>query len=285
MRRGLKLGLLEVHRSKANSPGDTDPEERERFAIAESQVLLHHAAETLLRLYLGHEGLPPCPWLEIVRVRTPGQFKSLLNKRFEGNLDIEERRRRVAAAFHGSASRESFNPVPPEEKWNAANDNVEAFLGHFARLVVEDSGLYNSAKHGLTILVGERSMSLGDGKVVSAAGKAVSYLDMRREGPGAPRWAMATSWAEVDRSLGFVQMATLLIDTLWSVARARYVAHPLDRVRLLDSPPYKALLPREGIIVDRVQMDLLYYVDVSGRAVRATGLRRSSPAQARDRRE
>src|SRR5690348_10436328 len=33
-----------------------------RFLVAESQVLLHHTAEALLRMYLAHETYPACPW-------------------------------------------------------------------------------------------------------------------------------------------------------------------------------------------------------------------------------
>ncbi len=38
---------------------EQDAEDRERFLLADSEILLHHASETLLRLYLAHEQLPP----------------------------------------------------------------------------------------------------------------------------------------------------------------------------------------------------------------------------------
>jgi hypothetical protein len=64
---GVTLGRLKA--GGAPTPDLTEhqraeaEQDRERFVIAEAEVLLHHAAETLLRLYLAHEGLPPCPWL------------------------------------------------------------------------------------------------------------------------------------------------------------------------------------------------------------------------------
>lgn len=54
---------------------DADEEDLSRYAVAESSVLLHHAAETLFRLYLAHRELPPCPWLEVSRLRNFAAFK------------------------------------------------------------------------------------------------------------------------------------------------------------------------------------------------------------------
>lgn len=53
---------------------DSDEDTRDDFLSVESTVLAHHAAETLLRLYLAHEGLPRCPWLEVARLRQRGSF-------------------------------------------------------------------------------------------------------------------------------------------------------------------------------------------------------------------
>lgn len=47
-----------------------DSDAHAQFLAVESEVLLHHLGEALLRMYLGHEALPPCPWLEIARLRS-----------------------------------------------------------------------------------------------------------------------------------------------------------------------------------------------------------------------
>jgi hypothetical protein len=74
------------------------PEEKakaaEHFVIAEAEVLSHHVGETLLRLYLAHEfpagQAPPCPWLEISRLRSFSQFKDIVRRRFGPDSDPDE---------------------------------------------------------------------------------------------------------------------------------------------------------------------------------------------------
>lgn len=41
---------------------DLPPDTLGRFVTAESVVLLSHVAESTMRLFLAHEGRPPCPW-------------------------------------------------------------------------------------------------------------------------------------------------------------------------------------------------------------------------------
>ncbi|MDP9452601.1 MAG: hypothetical protein M3P97_04240 [Actinomycetota bacterium] len=53
-----------------------------QFVTSETQVLLHHAAESLLRLYLAHEAhLSPCPWLSIASLSFK-QFWRAVDDRF-----------------------------------------------------------------------------------------------------------------------------------------------------------------------------------------------------------
>src|SRR5688572_491801 len=71
LREGVRAGTIEFEWKP-----DPDPEverrdqeqlaeDEERFTITEAEVLLHHASETLLRLYLAHEALPESPWLDL----------------------------------------------------------------------------------------------------------------------------------------------------------------------------------------------------------------------------
>lgn len=101
------------------NPGGGDDEDgdqaevaKENFVIADSEALLHHASETLLRLYLAHEGPKPCPWLELARVRTPGQLKKMLEDRFLKDLATSERRARVASVYFGGTDRSRLSPSP-----------------------------------------------------------------------------------------------------------------------------------------------------------------------------
>ena len=66
---GGKKGGLEVARDEI--PAD---EERVQFAVLESTMILHQAAETLLRLCLAHWGNAACPWFEMAKLRQPRVF-------------------------------------------------------------------------------------------------------------------------------------------------------------------------------------------------------------------
>jgi hypothetical protein len=120
---------------------------RERLVIAEAEVLLHHAAETQLRLYLAYERLPPCPWLVLAGERSFAAFKDKVAKLGEA-LGDEQRRTNVAAVFFGASDRTSLRPTPPEDEWNAGLENLSTWLAWFAAHFL-DAGVYNAAKHGL----------------------------------------------------------------------------------------------------------------------------------------
>lgn len=59
----------------SDDPSDLDSVQaidplKDHFVRFESHHLKHLAIETLLRLYLGHKGLPRCPWIEMSKVTT-----------------------------------------------------------------------------------------------------------------------------------------------------------------------------------------------------------------------
>lgn len=58
-REGVQVGRLHFQLDGDSAGEMQDAEDRERFLLADSELLLHHVSETLLRLYLAHEGLPP----------------------------------------------------------------------------------------------------------------------------------------------------------------------------------------------------------------------------------
>lgn len=52
----------------------------QQFLVTESQVLLHHVAEALLRMYLAHESQAECPWLEIAAFKDDRKFREALDE-------------------------------------------------------------------------------------------------------------------------------------------------------------------------------------------------------------
>jgi hypothetical protein len=241
-------------------------EAREKFVIADSEALLHHASETLLRLYLAHEPPKPCPWLEMARVRSPGEFKQMLERRFLKDRPQQERRTRVAGVFFGTDDRSKLTPSPAEEDWNKALDNIEAFLVHFAEHFI-DADVYNALKHGLAVRPGDVATQLNEGELLKAKGPAIEYLSLRRTPDGQSRWHRSTTWIRPDHSMGLVYLAARLMDSLWSIARFRYLKVRPEALHLWTTPVYEEVMKRlaegeeAGFFVESMHMELLYHLD------------------------
>jgi hypothetical protein len=257
---------------KENPGGDDDEDgdqaemAKENFVIADSEALLHHASETLLRLYLAHEGPKPCPWLELARVRTPGQLKEMLEDRFLKDLTATERRARVASVFFGGTDRSRLSPTPPEDEWKKGLDNIEAFLTYFAQHFLR-ADIYNALKHGLAVRPGDAATRVDDGALLKAEGPAIEYLSRRRDADGHPRWHRSTSWTRPDHSMALVFLASRLMESIWGIARFRYLSDQPDGLSLWTTPAYGEVMQglAEGvearIIIETMHVELDYYVD------------------------
>jgi hypothetical protein len=226
LNQGLTVGTL---RSFGEGfPEGTDEERAkaaEVFVTTETEVLGHHVGETLLRLYLAHEAIPPCPWLELSRLRNPGGFKEQVRQRFGPDTDVADpgHRDAVARVFYLSDSREGLAPPPPEAAWSESLAVIEEYLRHFARQFLGGASLYNAAKHGLAVMPGKRSARLGDKPIISADGPSIEYLYVRDRGGGDLRWNRGTHWVRMDLQLALIIRACQIIEALWKAARYRYV--------------------------------------------------------------
>ena len=268
MAEGVTFGDLSA---PAGQPSCGSAEERDKaaelFVTAETEVLCHHAGETLLRLYLAHEGLPPCPWLEVSRVRYPRDFKVLVKRRFGPEIDGADPKRREALAkiFYSTDSRERLEPMPSEESWNESLRVIEMYLRHFARQFIDKAALYNATKHGLAVMPSTSTMQYNDGALVSADGPAIEYLYLREREDGQSRWYRGTHWVKRDVQMAFAYRACQLIDMLWTVAKSRYLQDVSgDGVAVeLFGPPTPADLQigadARGVVTTEMGTELLYY--------------------------
>ena len=263
---GVTVGRLQYELKLTDDERGVDAENRSRFVIAESEVLLHHVSETLLRLYLAHEPLPACPWLDVARVRAPAKFKRQVEERFLRDLDRAERRRRVALVFFGSDDPAGVSPQPSQSDWDDGADNIEAFLCHFAHHFLE-ADIYNSLKHGLAVRPGDAKVQLGDGELLKAEGPSIEYLSVRESTDGRRRWCRSTTWIDVDRSISLVFLATRLIESLWGIARARYTGELPESIGLWTKPKLEDVMndlkPGESakVVVQSTHMELVYYAE------------------------
>jgi hypothetical protein len=262
-RKGIKVGRLKYSAEDEEADPRT-AEDRERFVFAESEVLLHHVSETLLRLYLAHEGAPRCPWLEVARVRAAGEFKRMVSERFGDELSAEQRRHRVGEVFFGSAERTAIKPSPAQEQWETSLANIEAFLTHYARHFL-DADIYNALKHGLAVRPGPAAMQLDEGELIKAGGPAIEYLTLGENSEGKRRWFHTTHWIEVDRALAFISIGQRLMESIWTLARFRYLGERPESLVAWTKPEYAEIMrhlhdgQKSGIFTDRMHMELLYY--------------------------
>jgi hypothetical protein len=205
-----------------------------RYAIAESQVVLHHASETVLRLYLGHVDRPAEPWIVIAEERVFWKFRAAVNELRARVLSGDEEDR-IHEVFHGTRNRLEIragsDPAPVEE-WDTAARNIGEFLTRFAAICL-DSNAYNAAKHGLVVSAGASRFQVEvDGvEFMRTEGPHIEYLVNRTD--GGDGWGLQTRWVDPDHAIALSLAACHLIRQLWIVARHVYLGEPLAGFDLL----------------------------------------------------
>jgi len=244
---------------EALEPSEDDVALRKRFLAAESEVLLHHTVETLLRLYLAHEGLRGCPWLELSRLRY--DFPKAVRGRFgpSGPTPDEGRAFSAPVVLGRTISEDSGDDLV------LAVDHTEHSLRTFAAVFTEGANRYNAAKHGLSVVPVEAaslaiSPAAEDVGSLRVDGPAIHFLEKTKE---PPRWQLTTAWIDIERNLALQYVATLLILNIWTVARARYADGPTSGEMLVLPMPVRELLadPSHGPIKS-FSRHLAYDLDV-----------------------
>ena len=133
---GFEWGKLTIN------AGPMDHEERELdkqavkvYLLLESLVLLHHAAETLLRLYFAHADPddPPCPWLAMAPRFDFRRFKADVLARFvpETSRTVRltaEHKAELCDTFRGARDRMKLTPAPAQRVWDDGLSKVSAGL-------------------------------------------------------------------------------------------------------------------------------------------------------------
>jgi len=209
--------------AKVDADAEIDAASMARYVAVESQVLLHSAAEALIRLLLAHAGSPPCPWFEVSSETSFRRFK----KRVEDEV-ISPRRRgtfeeQVAVVLLG---RRQPGPDDDPKRWKEATENLASFVRVLAERWLKDARLYNAMKHGLAVVPGDAVFQVldDDDKAIRLGeGTSVEYLESTPWENDRRQWQTTTRWLDVRESLGLVEVACLMIDSLWLVAKYRYL--------------------------------------------------------------
>jgi hypothetical protein len=244
---GLKIAARVVEDADHDDPDAEEPdpalEERRHlsYVVTEAVTLTHHLGETLLRLYLGHvpradRTFYPVPWLRIAGIHDPKAFKAKLKKRFDGSPPDDLRRFELESIFYYARERLDGEAA---DALDESVDEIEAWLRHFAYRFLEGAPVYNSLKHGLTVLAGKSSFQIGTEErnvILEQNGPSVRYIE--RTGPENV-WGFKTAWEHPDYLIVEGQMALVLLKQLIQVGRARYLSDPVGRLQFLREGSFK----------------------------------------------
>ena len=219
---GVDLGPLHVD---FHAPGDDEgyPSREQSFTAIESEVLLHHAAETLMRFLHAHVESDSCPWLEMSRLRSPNKFKQWVGR------SITDAPRQDVGALCASV----FACDP------SRSDDLEGYVEHVRLLGRHflDSAPYNAAKHGMAVRGGSerREIEIDGVEIFRREGASVSWLE-ERSYDGEQAWTLASRLFSPEAMVGLILVSTELMRSLWIRGRAKYLGEPVERVYRAPSP-------------------------------------------------
>lgn len=163
-------------------------------------------------------------------MRSPGEFKDEIEKFLDQPSPVS--RNQIARVFLGSV------PSGDNAFRTEAVVRIERLLRILGRRLIEDKDLYNSAKHGLTVIAGESSLIVGDSdgrSLFGSQGPSVSFLE-KCDGDGAARrWHLTTRWINPGQAMWLTGLAISQMASLWAIASCRYVGADLAVVEAVTS--------------------------------------------------
>jgi len=211
-------------------------EERVRFVALESTLILHQAAETLLRLCLAHWEDARCPWFEMAKLRQPGVFPKKIAQILR-SLDSDETIDELLRIVSWSADQkviEAGLTWRVEGGWERHREGLRELVRHCCRVIQEGADLYNAGKHGLAILPSEKGVSIDDGEVIAVKGPSLTVIE-RTLHDGDPRWAKVTHWVKYQESIAITALIASAVRSLWECGKHRRVGGgDLKRLRFFD---------------------------------------------------
>lgn len=205
-----------------------DDQVRVEYVALEVTVLFHHAAETLMRLLFAHLETPNCPWLEVTRLTDFRKFKAEVDKLRKSRRDSWDRKK-LGVTLLGGVDPEDAGLSITQEEWDEHLDASIIFMVDLANRLLNDSNLYNTAKHGLAGIVDSRTKlqwKVGDETHVLNDGPCIAY-PRRSDDPdstaGELKWRMSVDAVLIDSDMLMVELICKYIDSIFDVARRRYV--------------------------------------------------------------
>lgn len=253
----VRVGDLEVREWLAS----TDTVDEKAALALDGEILLHHAGESLFKLYLVHADKPECPWFEVVKLSDFNRIKAAMQAFVD---DPAQHRATVREVFLGGP-----HPAGPDNvsqaEWDSAARAYCTLLSYVAEHLLGGASLYNAAKHGMTAIVQDiGTMNLrptggqGQDGVDLLSGLAATYLHQIKGQRGRPeyeRWKLVNQAITIERTLYMTSLVINALRSLWSVARARYVGHD-GAALLLDEDAVHAAACAGGRVPGKIVDDL-----------------------------
>lgn len=204
------------------------PQQRYQFVRMEAVTIVHHASEALLRLFFAHVDFPECPWLGMSTSTDFAKFKKQVDAALKGGFSRDE----IAAVFLGGSDPDDAGIKMGKGKFNETVDALQLLLTDCANRFLGDSFLYNAVKHGLTAIDTDAKMKWmgGNGKEFSMLDGFVHGYLHKKLSPTAAKedgqWFLSLADSNPERDLAVTTVITYALDSLWDVARRRYMGVP-----------------------------------------------------------
>lgn len=204
-----------------------------QFVALETQNLFHHTSEAVLRVFLAHELRGECPWIDMAALNNYRDYRAKRTELAQPSWP-NERLKAVEYVFFGSEF-----PEDADGELVEVRDSIVRLIHLLARRGHDDANLYNSTKHGLTALGGMKSIQItiddpggADEELspsISSVGHTATFLESERDKAAQEtKWYRAVRWVQPQKTSGLIEMALVLLESIWSIARWRYVGaeHP-----------------------------------------------------------
>ncbi|BBX00025.1 hypothetical protein BST36_23660 [Mycolicibacterium moriokaense] len=199
---------------------------RDRYVRTECVLVLHHACEMLLRLFFAHVEKQDCPWLGMAASVSFAEFKAKVSTALRTGFHRDD----LAQVFLGGTDPGDANLSVEAEEFEDTIVAWQLLLETAANTVLSESFLYNSAKHGLTVVHTDESTRMvitppdGGAPIQLASGSQLTYLH-KPETPGAkggPEWWVSLTHTLPDQDIEVSLLIQRALSSLWNVARRRY---------------------------------------------------------------
>ncbi|MEQ9161353.1 MAG: hypothetical protein RLN74_01495, partial [Ilumatobacter fluminis] len=190
--------------------------QHQAFLTVESQMILHHAAETVLRLFIVHSQPRRVPWITLNSQRSPRVFKETIRAEF---VDRQPDPRLVGSVCLGHAT--CPGDAASEDDWAEGVEGLTLFLSTFARTILDDAPLYNGIKHGLGVTPSDAVLKIGP--VTAGFGTSVEFPESHEWDEEGRDWALTTRWVDIQESVSLAWVAIEMIDSIWQIGRYRAI--------------------------------------------------------------